>query len=119
MISLAQATRELLQAGAGSTCVAYTPFRAGDYAYLQALADVRRRESFATARDRAGALSSSSVPASGAAWTLEGLAGDTYGPADAQALDAFPNLDRRTDDLCALARALTLTCAARAALSAR
>lgn len=95
-----QAWRALLDtpaASPGATCVAYVPFRASDYEYMQGLAIESRRESFAAARER-GTNVTGTVSADGP-WTLEGLAGESYGGSGAQALSAFPQVDKRTDDV--------------------
>ena len=90
-----QGARHLVQQE--MVCVLFVPFRPADYTYVSTLADVRRRESFATARARAQAITQAALPDT--LWNFETLDGSPYDAADALSLAAFPDMDNRTEDL--------------------
>jgi hypothetical protein len=92
---LVQEARELLQAG--TTCVLFVPFRPADYKYISKLSDDRRRESFAQARDRAASVTGTVSPDQ--AWSFQSLDGSSYDANQALALSAFPDMNKRSNDL--------------------
>ena len=78
-------------------CIAFFPFRAADYAFLQRLAWEQQTNGLSLAQDRAEAIRSAVQPSGH--WQFEALDGSQYECADAQALQAAPALTAQAVNL--------------------